>query len=189
MFPLSGEILAHWWRILIFKVRGYEESDAVRVGMLIATTYGAFNLNRVAPAKRESMLGPFAVAASSMEVDREVVAAAISAPSVLVADDDGEIVGVLRGGRTDHRGRTVLSSLFVDGQRHRGGIGRTLVEQFEQEYAARGVDVFTLAATLNAVPFYLSMGYRRSTGIRIMTSFGESGLPFQPMKKTFPRQA
>ena len=102
--------------------------------------------------------------------------------------NDGEIVGVLRGGRTDRRGRTVLSSLFVDGQRHRQGVGRTLVEQFEQEYTARGVDVFKLSATLQAVPFYLAMGYQRSTGVRTMASFGESGLAYQPMKKTLRQQ-
>jgi len=172
----------------MFKVRRYAESDAIRVGVLIADTYGGFNLSAMTPAKRESMLGPFALAGSSMPEDREAIAAAISAPSVWVAEDEGEIVGVLRGGRTDDRGRTVLSSLFVDGQRHRQGIGRTLVEWFEQEYAMRGVDVFKLSATLHAVPFYLAMGYQRSTGVRTMASFGESGLAYQPMKKTLPQQ-
>ena len=172
----------------MFRVRRYAESDAIQVGVLIADTYGGLNLHAMTPAKRESMLGPFAVAGSSMPEDREAIATAISAPSVWVAEDNGEIVGVLRGGRTDRRGRTVLSSLFVDGQRHRQGVGRTLVEQFEQEYAERGVDVFKLSATLYAVPFYLAMGYQRSTGVRTMASFGESGLAYQPMKKTLPQQ-
>ena len=78
---------------------------------------------------------------------------------------------MLRGGRTVGRGRTVLSSLFVDGQRQRQGVGRTLVEHFEQEYAERGVDVFKLSATLLAVPFYLAMGYQKSTGVRTMARF------------------
>ncbi|MEN8041095.1 MAG: GNAT family N-acetyltransferase, partial [Actinomycetota bacterium] len=155
----------------MYRIRRYAESDAARVGMLIADTYGDFNLHAVTRAKRESMLGPFALAASTMSQHREAIVEAISAPSVWVAEDDGEIVGVLRGGRTDHRGRTVLSSLFVDGQHHRQGIGRTLVERFEQEYAERGVDVFKLAATLHSVPFYLSIGYKRSTGVRTMGSF------------------
>ena len=77
----------------------------------------------------------------------------------------------------------MLSSLFVGRQYHRQGIGRALVERFEQEYTARGSTVFKLASTLHAVPFYLSVGYRRSTGVRFMSSFGESGLPYQPMKK------
>jgi GNAT superfamily N-acetyltransferase len=156
--------------------------------VLIADTYGGFNLHAMTPTKRESMLGPFALADSSMPQHREAIATVISAPSVWVAEDGGEIVGVLRGGRTDRRGRTVLSSLFVDGQRHRQGVGQMLVEQFEQEYPERGVDVFKLSATLHAVPFYLSMGYQRSTGVRTMASFGESGLAYQPMKKTLPQR-
>ena len=172
----------------MFKVRRYVQSDAIRVGVLIADTYGGFNLRAMTPAKRESMLGPFATAGSAMPQHREAIAAAISAPSVWVAEDKGEIVGVLRGGRTDGRGRTVLSSLFVDGQRQHQGVGRALVEQFEREYTARGVDVFKLSATLLAVPFYLAMGYQRSTGVRTMASFGDPGLSYQPMKKTLPRQ-
>lgn len=156
--------------------------------MLIADTYGGFNLHAMTPTKRQSMLGPFALAGSSMPEDRKAIAAAISAPSVWVAEHDDEIIGVLRGGRTDRQGRTVLSSLFVNGQHHRQGVGRKLVERFEQEYAAKGTEVFRLSATLYAVPFYLSMGYKRSTGERTMSSFGEPGLMYQPMMKTLPQQ-
>ena len=48
--------------------------------------------------------------------------------------------------------------------------------------------MFKLSATLYAVPFYLRMGYRKSTGVRTMASLGESGLAYQPMKKTLPQQ-
>jgi GNAT superfamily N-acetyltransferase len=77
----------------------------------------------------------------------------------------------------------VLQSLFVSRKCHRQGIGRALVEQFEAEYEAQGVSVFKLSATLYAIPFYLSVGYKKSTGVRSMHSFGEDGLPYQPMKK------
>jgi len=150
---------------------------------LIAETYGKFNLPEMTPEKRASMLGPFACSRSSEPEHRQAIAAAISAPSVWVAEDDGQIVGVLRGGRTDYKGRTVLSSLFVSGKCHRQGIGRALVEYFEQEYISKGVSTFKLSATLHAVPFYLSVGYKKSTGVRSMNSFDEAGLPYQPMKK------
>jgi GNAT superfamily N-acetyltransferase len=168
----------------MLEIRRYAKSDAKQVGILIADTYAEFSLAQMTREQRQAMLGPFAFAYSSLSEHRQAVAIAISAPSVWVAEEDSEIVGVLRGGRTDHRGRTVLSSLFVSGQHHRRGIGRGLVERFEQEYAARGVKVFKLAATLHAVPFYLSVGYKRSTGVRSIRSFGEPGLPYQPMKKT-----
>ena len=167
----------------MFTIRRYQKKDASQVGILIAETYGGFNLSEMAPEKRASMLGPFAFARSSEPEHREAIVAAIEAPSVWVAKQNGEIVGVLRGGRVDHLGRTVLSSLFVSGEHHRQGIGRALVERFEQEYIAKGVRVFKLSATLYAVPFYWSVGYRKSTGVRLMNSFNESGLPYQPMKK------
>jgi GNAT superfamily N-acetyltransferase len=167
-------------------VRRYVESDSVRVGVLIADTYGGFNLAAIAPDRRRKMLGPFAFADSSTPTHRTMIANVIDAPSVWVAEHGGEIVGVLRGGRTDHRGRTVLSSLFVDGRHHRQGIGRALVERFEGEYARQGTQVLRLASTLRAVSFYLAMGYKRSTGVRSMSSFSQPGLAYQPMKKTLP---
>lgn len=173
--PRGGDFIA--------EIRRYVERDATQVGVLIADTYGEFNLAEMAPGKRASMLGPFAFAYSSMPAHRTAISEAIAAPSVWVAERDGVVVGVLRGGRTDHRGRTVLSSLFVAAQHHDRGIGRALVERFEQEYTARGASVFSLSATVYAVPFYLSVGYKKTTGLRSAHSFGEPGLPYQPMKK------
>ena len=88
----------------------------------------------------------------------------------------------------DELGRTVLQSLFVSGKYHHLGIGRKLVERFEKEYIDRGVTVFKLLATLYAVPFYLAMGYRKSTGVRSIYSFDGAGLPSQPMKKVLKRK-
>jgi GNAT superfamily N-acetyltransferase len=105
---------------------------------------------------------------------------------VLVAADDGEIVGVLRGGRKDKQQRTVLQSLFVKGDHHRQGIGQKLVERFERECLRQGATVIRLAATLYAVPFYIAVGYKRSTGVRPGWSFEGSGLKIQPMRKVFP---
>ena len=164
-------------------IRRYAEDDTMRIGVLIADTFGGFNLSAMNREARQSMLGPFAFVHSPRPEHRDAVANAILAPSVWVAERDSEIVGVLRGGRIDGKGRTVLSSLFVSGQHHRQGIGRALVEHFEQEYTAPGPMVFKLSSTLHAIPFYLSVGYRRSTGVRFTSSFGESGLPYQPMKK------
>ncbi len=168
----------------MLEIRKDNGRDVTQVGVLIADAYAEYNLSETTPDKRASMLGPFAFAHSPVAEHREALASAISAPSVWIAERDGEIVGVLRGGRTDDRGRTVLSSLFVSGPYHRQGVGRALIERFEQEYTARGVDVFKVSSTLYAVPFYLSMGYKRSTNVRFAYSFGEPGLPYQPMKKT-----
>jgi GNAT superfamily N-acetyltransferase len=164
-------------------IRSYHDGDAESVGILIADTYSKFNLSDFTPKQRDAMLGPFLYAHSTESAHRESIAKAIHAPTVLVAEMDCQIVGVLRGGRTDQLGRTVLQSLFVSGSHHRQGIGRKLIEHFEQEHISRGVTVFKLLATLQAVPFYLEMGYKKSTGVRSIHSFEGQGLPSQPMKK------
>jgi GNAT superfamily N-acetyltransferase len=164
-------------------IRRYRESDAKQVGVLIADTYSEFNLSEFTTKQQEAMLGPFLYAHSSEPSHQKAIAEAIHAPTVLVAEMDNQIVGVLRGGRRDELDRTVLQSLFVSGRQHRQGIGQKLVKRFEKEYRARGVTVFKLLATLHAVPFYLAMGYRKSTGVRFLHSFEGQGLPAQPMKK------
>lgn len=158
-------------------IRAYRDSDARAVGRLIADTYGEFNLSSLAAAERDAMLGPFLHARSHDPGHQAAIARAIQSEMVYVAEREGEIVGVLRG-RT-----TRLGSLFVRGDHHRQGIGRALVARFEREVLDLGGTVLKVAATLYAVPFYLEMGYRRTTGVRPYRSFGGSGIVYQPMKK------
>ena len=135
-------------------IRRYRESDSGQVGILIADTYSKFNLSTVSGKQRETMLGPFLHARSQEAVHRKAIADALRAPTVLVAEVDGTIVGVLRDGRVDKLGRTVIK----------------------------------LLATMHAIPFYLEMGYRKSTGIRSIHSFEGAGLPSQPMKRVLKRK-
>lgn len=161
----------------MIKIRKYRESDAFTVGRLIAETYSEFNLSFVPPDELGLFLGPFRNAGSSDRAHQDAIARVIRSEMVFVAEDDGEIVGVLRG----RKGR--LASLFVRGDHHRQGVGRMLVERFEQESCLHGVDRIKVTATLFAVPFYLAMGYKRSTGQRSSWSFEGKGLTVQPMKK------
>ncbi len=164
-------------------IRDYCEADSVSVGRLIAETYRTFNLDFAGPDEMADLLGPFQFADSPEPAHQAAIAEVIAAPIVLVAEDAGMIVGVLRGGRVDHKQRTVLQSLFVDGRYHRQGIGRQLVARFEQACQDRGVTVVKLASSLYAVPFYLALGYKRTTGLRTLHSFSGSGSAYQPMKK------
>lgn len=161
-------------------IRRYRESDAPAVGRLIADTYRRFNLGWATPDELVKLLGPFRHADSADPADLEAVAEVLRAPMMYVADEGGEVTGVLRG----RPGR--LASLFVRGDRHRQGIGRRLVERFEEESKEQRVRVIHVASTLYAVPFYTAMGYRRTTGIRVGRSFYGTGLPYQPMKKGLP---
>jgi predicted N-acetyltransferase YhbS len=165
------------WPDEMVTIRTYRESDAPAVGRLIADTYGEFNLDFVPPEDRGPFLGPFRHAYSPDEAHQKAIARTIWSEMVFVAEEDGEIVGVLRG--REER----LGSLFVRGDRHRRGIGRSLVERFEQESLRQGTRVIRVAAALGAVPFYLAMGYKRSTGVRVTWSFEGRGLRVQPMRK------
>ena len=158
-------------------VRLYQKDDASYVGKLIAETYSAYNLSFAPLEQRGAFLGPFQYADSLKKSHQEAIANAIEASIVLVAEKEGEIVGVLRG-RMDK-----LQSLFVSGSHHRQGIGRKLVEQFEQDCARQGAKEIRVMSTLYAVSFYQAMGYKKTTGVRRMKSFAGEGFKYQPMKK------
>lgn len=163
-------------------VREYDRADSRAVGVLIADTFGDFNLAFASPEEKQLFLGPFQHARSADPEHREAIARAIQSEVVLVAELAGQIVGVLRGRPTR------LGSLFVRGDLHRQGIGHRLVERFERQCVREGSTHLKVAATLFAVPFYLKMGYKRSTGVRLGRSFDGRGLPYQPMKKVLCRR-
>jgi GNAT superfamily N-acetyltransferase len=158
-------------------IRKYNRDDAFAVGILVADTYSVYNLDFAGPEELEKLLGPFWFARSEEPGHQEAVAAVIETDMVFVAEDEGEVVGVLRG-RTER-----LQSLFVRGDYHRRGVGRQLVERFEDECSRRGCKQIKVASTQYAIPFYTRMGYKKTTGIRPGWSFGGSGLLYQPMKK------
>jgi GNAT superfamily N-acetyltransferase len=166
----------------MIEIRPYREEDAAEVGMLIADTYDKFNLSFARHEERGAFLGPFQHAHSPDPAHQEAIARVIRSAIVLVAEKEGEIVGVLRGRKER------LGSLFVRGDCHRRGIGRRLVEHFEAESRRQGVTVIRVAATLYGEPFYAAMGYKRSTGVRSGRSFDGRGIPMQHMRKVLARE-
>jgi GNAT superfamily N-acetyltransferase len=158
-------------------IRNYEEKDSIKVGRLIADTYVEFNLAFAKPEDQALMLGPFRNAYSSEKLHRIAIAEVLRSPICFVAENNDEIVGVLRGRRER------LASLFVRKDFQHQGVGRQLVETFETEMRAQNVSVLRVAATLYAVPFYSKLGYKKSTGTRKSWSFDGYGLLVQPMKK------
>jgi GNAT superfamily N-acetyltransferase len=167
----------------LIKIRNYDEAtDAATVGILIADTYSEYNLSFVLPSERGAYLGPFQYARSQEAEHRALIARMINAPMVYLAENEqGKLVGVLRG--SNER----LHSLFVRGDHHRQGIGRMLVNHFEQTCLIVGGRVVRLASSLHAVPFYQSMGYKKSTGVRKGWSFDGEGFLWQPMKKVLEK--
>lgn len=161
----------------MISIREYIEDDAEAVGKLIADTYARFNLAILSPEELKLGLGPFQHAWSRDEAHMQKIAEMIRSEWVFVAVDEGEIVGVLRGRKER------LASLFVRDDHHRQGAASQLVKRFEQECQKYAPMVIRLSATVYAVPFYLQMGYKKSTGLRSGWSFDYHGLPIQPMRK------
>ena len=162
-------------------IRYYQNRDAIEVGKLIADTYTKFNLGHVAPDELSSYLGPFTHAYSTDQNHIQAIAGVIRADITLVAEKDSKIAGILRG-RPEK-----LQSLFVRDTYQRQGVGRALVSEFEKLCRVNGSREIKVQATLYAVSFYLAVGYKRSTGVRRMTSFEGRNLPYQPMKKHLPK--
>lgn len=161
----------------MIKIRDYQDTDSIPVGVLIADTYREFNLDFASAEEQVKLLGPYHHARSANPERRRAIARVVQSPMCYVAEVDGEIVGVLRGRRER------LASLFVLKDYHQQGVGRKLVEHFEGESARLGVSIIRVASSLFAIPFYLQMGYKKTTGIRAGWSFEGSGLQYQPMKK------
>lgn len=159
------------------QIRRYREEDAKAVGCLIAETYRSYNLSHADPEEQERLLGPFRHAFSDDPKHQEAICSVIRSPMLYVAEDGHRIVGVLRGREN------VLASLFVHEDWNRQGIGRKLVERFESDSREQGVGWIRVAATTFAVPFYQSLGYKKTTGIRPCRSFDGTDLQYQPMKK------
>jgi len=165
----------------MLQIRNYiEESDASAVGRLIADTFSECNLTFAPTEERNHFLGAFQYARSLEAGHQAEIARLIRADMVYVAEQEGEIVGVLRGQGLSF-GR--LLSMYVRGDYQWHGIGRKLVDRFEQDCLWQGIRQIRLASTLYAVPFYLKLGYKRSTGVRTGFSFEGWGLVYQPMKK------
>ncbi len=160
-------------------IRVATQADAPAIGRLIAATYRTYNLSHADPEEQERLLGPFRHAFSVEPEHRQAIAEVVDSPMLYIAEEDGHIVGVLRGREN------VLASLFVDGAYHRRGIGRQLVERFEKDSRKAGVKWIRVAATLYAIAFYQSLGYKKTTGIRPCHSFEGTDLKQQPMKKEF----
>lgn len=158
-------------------IRDYRQEDAVAVGLLIKNAYSKYNLDYLKPDDLPAFLGPFFYAGDGIPAHQQAIHSMIRSQFVYLAEVEGRIAGVLRG-RMDR-----LGSLFVDGAYHRQGIGRCLVEHFEREVRDHHGTVIRVASSLYAVPFYLKMGYKRSTGVRKSWSFQGHGFPIQPMKK------
>jgi GNAT superfamily N-acetyltransferase len=126
-------------------IRPFEASDAASVSQLISTTLRTSNV-RDYPEDFLSRVEAFLTAKSLCHLAAE--------RAIFVAVDGEAIVG------TASLGAGQVHAVFVHPGRHGDGIGRRLMEAVESEARARGERRLVLYASLTAVPFYETSGWR-----------------------------
>lgn len=100
---------------------------------------------------------------------------------VLVAERDGQIVGITRYAITGDHG--AVHSLYVAPCAHGGGIGRRLLNSAAdalQGAGASGAALWVFVANAPSIGFYESTGWRADGTTRTQEEFGE---PEQRMRK------
>jgi hypothetical protein len=162
------------------QIRPFNTRDSVAAGVLIADCLTKYILDFVPKHQIADYMGPFFYARSSEPAHQQQIGMFIQAAVVFVAEDEnGNISGLLRG----QVGR--LHGLFVNDWYFFLNTGRKLLEEFENYNQQMGSPKITLASPLYAVPFYLRLGYKKSTGVRSGWCFQGRDLKWQPMKKVF----
>ena len=150
-------------------IRKYGREDARAVASLISKTYSRFNSREgTKQAVREYIESYNPKGKKTEDIHNRFA----RTPNCFVALAGSRVVGMVRG-IENH-----LINLFVEADYHRQGIGTRLVQRFEKACYKAGFREIVLRASLFATPFYESVGYGKTTGVR---SF--HGLQVQPMKK------
>jgi len=126
-------------------IRPFERADAAGVSDLISATLRTSNARDYSEdflSKVEASL----TAKSLSDLAKERM--------ILVAVEGAAIVG------TASLGGNQVRAVFVHPAKQGQGIGRCLMEAVESEARARGERLLTLYASLGAVPFYETTGWR-----------------------------
>lgn len=152
------------------KIRKFKKEDVKEVSLLIMNTYKKFNKDEF--FNKDSFDDYVNRNNPKLHSEEELFKGFSRTPIIYVAEDKGIILGAIRG--TQKR----IVNLFVLGKHHKKGIGRKLVEKFEQIAIKEGSKKIKIRSSLYAAPFYQKMGYKKTTGVRNFR-----GLKIIPMEK------
>ncbi|MCH4888319.1 GNAT family N-acetyltransferase [Acidaminobacter sp. JC074] len=158
-------------------IRAYDGTNFQEVSGLLATMMKEHTFKNVNDKSKEKFLGIFNYVDSKdpkmiMELERT-----LAMSDIWIAYDCDEIVGVVRGSKDN------ILNLFVLEEHTRNGIGRELVKLFEDKCKMEGFPYVRLSSTVEAVGFYESLGYKKTTGLRMARYSGKRGYEYQPMMK------
>jgi N-acetylglutamate synthase-like GNAT family acetyltransferase len=90
----------------------------------------------------------------------------------IVVEDGGRIFGY----GALHVPKTEITSVFVEREQQRSGVGRQILSELERLALGEGIAVVQLQATGTAIIFYLAMGYQSDPPV-------EAGAEWALMKK------
>ena len=150
-------------------IRKYQPGDAVAVSRLISQTYARFCRNEGTRAAVRRYVETYDPKGKPVAEIRKRFA---RTPYCFVAVHGSTVVGVVRG--TANR----IGNLYVDARYHRRGLATRLVQRFEGACRKAGSEEIVLRSSLYAIPFYQSVGYKKTTGVRNF-----HGHKVQPMRK------
>ncbi len=162
-------------------IRLAREEDAPMMGQLMVTTYLAAHRDQIPPevwAKREKEWTPELSARGWARTLRELAADAAAPECIFVAEEGGELLGLVMGGpaHVELLPQTgAVYSLYVRQEHHRRGLGRLLIQTVARQLAARGMtalQIGCLAANAPARRFYEAL-HGRLVGERL---FDEDGV-------------
>ena len=91
---------------------------------------------------------------------------------ILAVTDEPEIVGIIAGTRNR------ITKLFVKDGFQRHGIATQLFQHFASEAVLAGASEIKVRSSLYAERFYASVGFKKTTGIRM-----HGGMKHYPMRK------
>ena len=149
-------------------IRNVRNGEMKEVASIVRNTFSKFNCKEGSKKAVKQYLEQ----SSDKKTEEELKEKYSKSKIFLVAEDKEKLIGVARG-RKDR-----LTNLFVLGSYHGRGIGKRLLRNFEEKAKKEGSREIKIRASMFATPFYLSQGYKKTTGIR---TFHE--LKIQPLKK------
>jgi len=149
-------------------IRRFHPSDAKACARVISETFKRFNSQEGSKAAVQEYAEQY-----SPKLSQEVLLERFSTtPIFFVAVENGKVIGLARGRPNK------ITNLFLLGKHHGAGIGKRLMQRFEEEAKRQKSRQVNARASLYAVPFYQRIGYKKTTGIRNF-----HGLKVQPMRK------
>lgn len=153
-------------------IRSFQKKDTLPTAKLIKETFLTFNGQDY--YDREAVNEYAETFDSETHSEEELYQLFLESPLFFVAEEGDSIVGMIRG----REGK--ISNLFVNANSHHRGIGRQLVERFEEAVQVLGCTAIEINSTLHAAPFYEKMGFTKTSKVHNFM-----GLKAYSMRKEF----